>query len=451
MKTVVNVLDKFYLQKHYLKQWFKKQQVRSGKQLMVTFNTNDQIFCCNINYAYYVTVCGTNNNLLIKNIDVIIILFQCHLNREIIKLHFLRNKNYPLHLSKLNVCYINTNFSFVEVGYQQRACYSYHILKNEYKFICEYPNHVQLYGHCVLKLVDNNNQITLLSFGGWDKRTRHTLIMKYVSIWNNNNISDVSNKANEFNNYNQWIPFINNHNHPIIIGRNNDDYRGMRAVISGISNNLLFITYFENNISVFDLNTFQFIKYDNLPIKAFYHCFISISENIQRQEMMKTNKQNCQMMLFCLKTGLLIEYDEDNNIFQFHQIPISKNIISFNRYAYVCINDIILFFGGWIWNNKKWIFSKSVHKYSIQENKWMTFKKTLPNPLFYCVAILNEEDNYIYIIGGRSDKDTSVSTHMKTKVRIWDHSLLVMIYLFIYFDKTQINYIINNKYSQKMK
>ncbi|ETO29687.1 hypothetical protein RFI_07432 [Reticulomyxa filosa] len=110
----------------------------------------------------------------------------------------------------------------------ERACYSYHTIKNEYKFICEYPSDVKLSGHCVVKLVDKDsnkhrNQITLLSFGGSEYTKRHTLIMKYVSVW--------SNMSSNSNNHNQWVPFTDNHNHPIIIGRNNSDYRGGRAVL----------------------------------------------------------------------------------------------------------------------------------------------------------------------------------------------------------------------------
>ncbi|ETO21263.1 hypothetical protein RFI_15939, partial [Reticulomyxa filosa] len=297
-------------------------------------------------------------------------------------------------------------------GSGERACYSYHILKNEYNFICDYPSDVKLYGHCVVKLVDNN-QTTLLSFGGSPK---HTLVMKYVSVWSN-----ISNKSNEFNNYNQWIPFTDSHNFPIQIGRDIDDYYGMRAMIGGMNNNLLFITYYPKNISVFDLNTFQFIKHDTLPTdnSIFLHCFVSNSENGQGQKMIKTNKeknkQNYQMLLFYRKTGLSIGYNEDNNIFQFHKLPVCEDIASFCAYAYVYVNDVIFFFGGLNYPN----VSKLVHEYSIQENKWITFENTLPGPLRGCVAILSEED-YLHIIGGQDDKTTIVSTHIKTKVRIWD-------------------------------
>ncbi|ETO08750.1 hypothetical protein RFI_28636 [Reticulomyxa filosa] len=348
-------------------------------------------------------------------------------------------------------CMLHKHELIICGGYEQRACYSYHTIKNEYKFICEYPSHVKLNGHCVVKLVDNKNnsnqdrnQITLLSFGGLIK---HTLVMKYVSVWSN-----ISKKIKKLNNYNQWVPFTDNQNQPIIIGRDEyHNYQGVRAVIGGSNNHLLFITCYSNNISVFNLNTFQFIKHDTLPTDddIFYHCFVSNLENEQGQEMTKTNKgenkQNYQMLLFCKKTGLSIKYDEDNNAFQFHQLPVCSDIASFFCYAYVCINDIILFFGGW---NSKYGFDsvilKSVQKYSIRDNKWTAFQKTLPSSLYHSVAILNEEDNHIHIIGGNDDENTTISTHMKTKVRAWDPSQLVMIclFIFIYFDEIQINLIV---------
>ncbi|ETO04429.1 hypothetical protein RFI_32967, partial [Reticulomyxa filosa] len=141
-------------------------------------------------------------------------------------------------------------------GGDQQDCYSYHTLKNEYKFICKYPFYTGLYGHCVVKLVDNNNkqsnQITLLSFGGGTSENKHALVMKYVSVWSD--ISDVSNnsmksnKSKKFKKYNTWIPFTDNHHNQINIGRDDDNYIGMRAVIGGVNNDLLFITYYKNNI-----------------------------------------------------------------------------------------------------------------------------------------------------------------------------------------------------------
>ncbi|ETO01431.1 hypothetical protein RFI_36009 [Reticulomyxa filosa] len=279
--------------------------------------------------------------------------------------HFQTLKELPTPLYQ-SQCVLHKHEFLICGGWHERTCYSYHTLKNEYKFICRYPSHVILRGHCVVKLVDSNsnndkdnNQITLLSFGGSKYTKKHTLVMKYVSVWSddeNQNEMNRSKKLNEFNQFtksnndNKWLPFTENRNYPIIIGRERDhDYNGARALIGGINNHLLFITYRKNNI-----------------------------KNGQVQEMMKTNKQNYQMLLFCFDTGLSIEYDEDNNTFRFYKLPVCDDIAPFYQYAYVCINDMILFFGGWDFCS---VVSKSVHKYSIRENKWTTFENTLPSPI----------------------------------------------------------------------
>ncbi|ETN99839.1 hypothetical protein RFI_37628 [Reticulomyxa filosa] len=129
--------------------------------------------------------------------------------------------------------------------------------------------------------------------------------------------------------------------------------------------------------------------------------------------MIETNKekeQNYQMLLFSKNTGLSIEYDEDNINYLF--VIVLHNLMG----MHMCVTMIT--------------------QVLIREDKWITFENTLPSPLCYCVAISNEEDNHIHIIGGEDDKEITVSTHIKTKVRLWDHSLLVMIYAFIYFDET---------------
>ncbi|ETO04977.1 hypothetical protein RFI_32422 [Reticulomyxa filosa] len=296
-------------------------------------------------------------------------------------------------------------------GYDQRACYSYHTLKDEYKFICEYPSDVSLSGHCVVKLVDNNNEdrnrITLLSFGGSTYQKKHTLVMKYIIM-----------------------------NAQLSLEEMKNDYRGARAVIGGINNHLLFITFKYNNISVFNLNTVQFIKHDKLPTNDFiqYHCFVSRSKNEQKQGMMKKNpKKNIKMLLFCKKTGLSIEYNENKNTFQFHKLPVCKDIAPFNLYAYVCINGIILFFGGYCSKSiNEHIVSESVHKYLIKRKKWFKFKRNLPIPLYGCFGILNKDNTHAHIIGGRNYKKIRGSIHMEKKIRAYN-PLPLVIFLLICF------------------
>ncbi|ETO32161.1 hypothetical protein RFI_04958, partial [Reticulomyxa filosa] len=325
-------------------------------------------------------------------------------------------KDLPTPLS-LSQCVLHKHEILICGGVDKRDCYSYHTIKDEYKFICEYPSNVRLSGHCVIKLVDNNssknkdsNEITLLSFGG-NTYTRHTLVMNYVSVWNDD---DEMNKSKQSNNCNQWFPLTDSSNYPIHIGRSNDNHCGVRALIGGSNNHLLFIAYEPKKISVFNLNTLEFISDDILPTmdKVWYHCFVPKSEN-------EIKKKNNEMLLFYQNTGLSIEYDEKNDVFQFHKIAVCDDIASFYKYAYVYTNDAILFFGGYGWNGRKYTVSKAVHKYLIQENKWITFELTLPIPLRDCFGILNQETSQIHIIGGCNDKIVPVSTHMKTKVSAW--------------------------------
>ncbi|ETO04542.1 hypothetical protein RFI_32852 [Reticulomyxa filosa] len=345
-------------------------------------------------------------------------------------------------------CVLHKNEILICGGENERSCYSYHTIKNEYKFICSYPSDVILEGHCVVKLAENNNkdnndisEITLLSFGG---KYKHTLVMKYVNFWNSENYLKVKRyfnmleyngtigveELNEPDKYNIWIPLTDNHNHSISIGRDEDQYLGVRAVIGGSNNHLLFITYYKNNISVFDLNTFQFIKHDTLPTNNYirYHCFVSNSEN--GQEMMKINqekkkKKSYEMLLFCKKTGLSIKYDEDNNAFRFHRLPVFDDISPFNKYAYVRVNDVILFFGGCCWRGDMRIVSKALHRYFIQRNTWITFEYTLSTPLYNCFGILDEDNTNIHIIGGSNNDKGMIFNHMKTNVSEWIYPQLV--------------------------
>ncbi|ETO19113.1 hypothetical protein RFI_18124, partial [Reticulomyxa filosa] len=80
---------------------------------------------------------------------------------------------------------------------------------------------------------------------------------------------------------------------------------------------------------------------------------------------------------------------------------------------YIRIN--FLFFGGFHYPD----VSKSMHKYSIRGNKWMTFQNTLPSPLHSCAAISSEDNMYVHIVGGVDNREHSMSTHMKTEVSKW--------------------------------
>ncbi|ETO06571.1 WD repeat-containing protein [Reticulomyxa filosa] len=306
-------------------------------------------------------------------------------------------------------------------AYGEKACYSYHIIRKQYKRICTYPDTTRLFGHCVIKRVHSNdsNEITLFSFGGSRYEEKHALVMQYISIWDDEKDERQIEKSKH---YNEWSPIMDNHNKPIFLGRKQDDFRGIRALIGGSNNNLLFITYYPKDIDVFDLNTFQYVNHTTLPIdtKISFHCFVLKTENELITPKADIKQSKSKMVLFCEKTGLSIDYDEVNNIFHFRSLWICSTMKHFYHYAFVCINDIILFFGGWNGNvGYNTVVSNAIHKYSIQKDKWMKFELTLPIPSTDCIAVLSEDNMFVHILGGQDDEWKEMATHIQTKVAAW--------------------------------
>ncbi|ETO08027.1 G-protein beta WD-40 repeats containing protein [Reticulomyxa filosa] len=244
-------------------------------------------------------------------------------------------------------------------------------------------------GHCVVKIVSKNNPevINLLSFGGFKYQKRHTLTMKYVSVWNEkkeNKETDIWKRKNE----------------AVYIGRDQDYHYGVRAVLGGSNNHLLFITYHPNNIDVYDLDKLYYINHSLLPIDTKYSIIVLRHE----------------MILFCEKTGLSIDYDEKTNRFQFYTLYISTTMKEFKNYAYICTDDAILFFGGS--NGDYDSASKNIHKFSLIEKEWIKFEQTLPFPLSDAVAIRAEDNSYIHILGMDSGTGKAI-THVRTNKEEW--------------------------------
>ncbi|ETN97141.1 hypothetical protein RFI_40390, partial [Reticulomyxa filosa] len=153
------------------------------------------------------------------------------------------------------------------------------------------PDDVKLNGHCVVQLnhsQTNPNETHLLSFGGQDeKKIKQTFSMKYKSVWeindHNNNQSDSKFENQSFN---TWI----RHDQDTNIGIFEDYLIGVRGLIGGINNNLLFITYCPENIEVIDLKTMKSlngIKDDIIPREEHKygiqcHCFVPLTINNEK-------------------------------------------------------------------------------------------------------------------------------------------------------------------------
>ncbi|ETO32190.1 G-protein beta WD-40 repeats containing protein [Reticulomyxa filosa] len=304
-----------------------------------------------------------------------------------------RSANLPVPLSQ-SQCIMHNDEILICGGYENNVCYSYNIVKNQYKRICSYSKKIELNGHCVVKLVskDKDANDTLLSFGGMKK---HTLMMEYSSVWEGKK----NNKKKR--NYNKWVPFADNDNNPICIGKEEDNYCGLRAVISGSKHHLLFITYSPNNMNVFNLDTFQMVTSLMLPhcTNLSFHCFALAKEN--------------EMLLFCKEVGLSIKYNEASYNFELCTLQVCETMRQLKSYGYIRICNSILFFGGWNDNNK--LIVKHFHRYSITNKTWTIFENILPVPLHSCAGILSD-DNSAYIIGGNSeDKTTTANICVKSK------------------------------------
>ncbi|ETO04736.1 hypothetical protein RFI_32661 [Reticulomyxa filosa] len=315
-------------------------------------------------------------------------------------------------------CVFHKNEILICGGYRNNECYSYHTVTNRYKRICSYPSEVTLLGHTVVKRVNtsNANDITLLSIGGQaEYKPKHTLMMRYVSVWDDKASAIEKDKGKP---YNQWVPFTNNEDKVILIGRKQDDYRGARAIIGGSNNNLLFITYRPNNIDLFDLNTFKYVSNSTLPIGncIWYHCFVS-THKANETEDIQSKKNEHEMLLFCDKMGLLINYHEDNNQFRFCKIRVCSTLRLFSFYTYFYINDFILFFGGH--GGVDAVASNKAYRYSVAQNKWMQFEHNLPIGMYGSAGALDEGNAFVHIVGGRDDNDCILSTHIKTNVKKW--------------------------------
>ncbi|ETO34890.1 hypothetical protein RFI_02198 [Reticulomyxa filosa] len=80
--------------------------------------------------------------------------------------------------------------------------------------------------------------------------------MKYKSVWeinDNNHNNNQSDSKSENQSFNTWI----RHNQDTNIGKFEDYLIGVRGLIGGKNNDLLFITYFSKYIEVIDLKTMK--------------------------------------------------------------------------------------------------------------------------------------------------------------------------------------------------
>ncbi|ETO20206.1 hypothetical protein RFI_17012, partial [Reticulomyxa filosa] len=216
--------------------------------------------------------------------------------------------------------------------------------------------------------------------------------------------------------WNEWIDLTDSNNKKIVISKDEHSYKGVRAVIGGKDDNLLFISRFPKNMDVFDLSKMEFvttIMNERLPMKPHeyglgYHCLVK-----------RPIEGQCDIMvLFCLQTGLCIRFDEQTQTFTYKQLNVCNDIAPLKYYAFECIDGHILFFGGCNLATKK--KTDAIHCYSIANDTWTKSRHTLPSPFCGGVAVLSPPDHSsIHILGGMNDDHRPMAIHFKTPLQCW--------------------------------
>ncbi|ETO25017.1 hypothetical protein RFI_12127 [Reticulomyxa filosa] len=267
-------------------------------------------------------------------------------------------------------------------GASNRNCYSYHIVKNEYRVICCYPSNVKLYGHTVIKMKSNNEkEIKLLSFGG---EHNHALVMHYQSVWNE-----------ETQYLNKWVAS------PYKFNNNINDMLFSRALIGGKNNQLLFLIYYPNHIIAYDFKLMKTVAKGMLPTREEVttgSCFAKSTSD--------------QMIIFGHGSeGICVKYDETKKKFSYSTLVMPNHMDRPLLYSNAYIDDFIMVFG----SENTW-YKDSVFLYSIKKTAWSDCKRKLPLSDYGAAAVVTEDGKWAHIIGG-CDSTSPSNKHMRVLVQ----------------------------------
>ncbi|ETN99652.1 hypothetical protein RFI_37818, partial [Reticulomyxa filosa] len=160
---------------------------------------------------------------------------------------------------------------------------------------------------------------------------------------------------------------------------------------------------------------------------------------------MNNEKVINHFILFCLNTGLLIKYDEQNKTFHYEKLPICPALNDLKSYSFVYLCDFIFLFGGRNVNTSQ--KTKSVYKYSMKEKTWSEFKFTLPMEISLSFAILSNDDTNVHIIGGWNARNEIQKMHVTVNVeQLFEKSELLKMARCMIEKERMIENEKNNKY-----
>ncbi|ETO16990.1 hypothetical protein RFI_20347 [Reticulomyxa filosa] len=301
--------------------------------------------------------------------------------------------------SSLSQCIWFDNEILICGGKNNNNCYSYHLLKQEYKLICAYPKETKLNSHIVVSCAPKNSakdSITLLSFGGSVslKIKHHTLIMNYKSVWKDDTAPAELHK-------NQWIPLPD---HNVFGEQEMHEFNGARVCVGGKNMHLLFISRCPNKIDVIDMETFRYlhdVKNNTLPIpqdiQTLQHCFVGVAPN--------------RFLLICEDTNVMITFHEKDNEFVYEFLPGCLLLRRCWGYAFAYLNNQIYFFGGYDYKKKKRM--RFIHIYDVGLGKFFQVNQQMPFPISRSAAVplVGSRPCSIHVFGGANDENKDLNTH----------------------------------------
>ncbi|ETO25786.1 hypothetical protein RFI_11349 [Reticulomyxa filosa] len=272
-------------------------------------------------------------------------------------------------------CILFDNEIIICGGLWNSGCFSYHILKNEYKRVCAYPTFISRLDTIVIQ-----HEATIWFFC---KPQNQVMILKYQSVW------DESNEPK-----NEIVPIDN---------LENLHYETLQCVvIGGSKDGFLFLVHPPNVIQVLNLKSLELVAQNVLPIEraTSFTSFIKVSTGL---------------ILFHEDGALHITYTEQTRTFDYKLICICPNLVNVISFSCICIKDLVVVFGGFNENDGR--CSDQIQLYSTTTKKWKLCSHKLPKPMARAFAIVNKENTFVHIVGGW-DEEHFTKNHIKIKKEI---------------------------------
>ncbi|ETO21691.1 hypothetical protein RFI_15510 [Reticulomyxa filosa] len=219
-------------------------------------------------------------------------------------------------------------------------------------------------------------------------------MMKYRSVWMQEEAKKASNHKNEWN---------------IITGNIIGKYEGydlsdISPIIGGSQHHLLFFSDNGKNIRVIDIDTLSrldSLQNDVLPssenASAWFHALVPLSTN--------------QFFYISTHTNTFVEYNEQKREFVYEVLPPCTFLKSYSKFDCARLDDHIFVFGGYCGGTN---ILPHIFIYDIHNKLWLQASFQLPSPLssFSVVAFSVLHRLHFHVIGGEDSQSDAQNTHL---------------------------------------